>query len=350
MAKEAKSNYNVIGVMAGSSMDGLDVALMSFTKGPNWNFKILRAKSFSYDQPTYDLLAGAADNGSKEQARIDHLFGEWIARRLFEFGLDGAELVAVHGHTVIHKPKEGISWQLGSGEVIAERTDVTVISDFRTQDVNLGGQGAPLVPIGDFQLFPDFDACLNLGGIANVSIRGKKMAWDICSCNQVLNYLAQKLGKEFDENGEIARSGLENSAWLGRIESNKYYQQKPPKSLPNQFIERELLDEINPHDGLKTYTEFISKLMVNEISKFLPSDSRILTTGGGAFNTFLMEVLNSNKKGLIFSVPDADIVEYKEAMVFGFLGMLKFRNEVNVLASVTGASRDTSSGVIHYRK
>ncbi|MEP1096626.1 MAG: anhydro-N-acetylmuramic acid kinase [Cyclobacteriaceae bacterium] len=350
MAKEVKSTYNAIGVMAGSSMDGLDVALMSFAKGLDWSFEILRAKSFSYDQSIYDLLAGAADNDLKEQTRIDLLFGEWIARKLLEFGVDEAELVAVHGHTVIHKPKEGISWQLGSGKVIAEMTNATVISDFRTEDVNLGGQGAPLVPVGDFQLFSSFDGCLNLGGIANVSIQKNGMAWDICPCNQVLNFFAQKLGKEFDKNGEMARAGIDDSSWLEEIASNKYYDQQPPKSLPNQFIGRKLLDEVSPHGGLRTYTEFISNVAVGEISKFLPSGSRIFTTGGGAFNTFLLEKLNSNKKGLVFSVPDSLIVEYKEAVVFGFLGVLKLLNKVNVLASVTGASRDTSSGIIHYSK
>ncbi|MEP5612264.1 MAG: anhydro-N-acetylmuramic acid kinase [Cyclobacteriaceae bacterium] len=350
MAKEAKSNYNVIGVMAGSSMDGLDVALISFTKEQKWSFKIRRAKSFSYDSSIYELLAGAAESSSKEQSKIDVLFGQWIAGKLLEFGVDDAELVAVHGHTVIHKPKDGISWQLGNGEVIADVITTPVVSDFRTQDVNMGGQGAPLVPIGDFQLFSDFEACLNLGGIANVSIQKKEIAWDICPCNQVLNHFARQLGKEFDEDGEIARTGVKRNIWMEKISLNRYYQQKPPKSLPNQFIGHELLNEVEPEDGLRTFTEFTSQLIVNEISTFLPTGAKILATGGGAFNTYLMEMLNSNEKGLIFSVPDSRIVEYKEAMVFGFLGMLKFLNEVNVLASVTGASQDTSSGVIHYPK
>ncbi len=330
-------------------MDGLDIACVSFSKGSKWTFELLKCKSYHYDGEMRDRLTRVASENLDQQKEVDHLFGEWIAKRLLEFGIENIDLIAVHGHTIVHKPKDGVSWQLGDGGRIADLVKTTVISDFRSLDVSIGGEGAPLVPMGDFELLSRYDACLNLGGIANVSVYGKRIAWDICPCNQVLNFFANKLGKDFDENGQMAREGKIDSHWEQIIASDPFYTLGPPKSLPNQFISSDALDSITPLDGLSTYTKFLSERIVEDISQYLPAGS-IITTGGGAFNSFLVETLNNKMNELNFIVPDSDLVEYKEAIVFGFLGVLRLRNEPNVLASVTGASRDTSSGIIHYPK
>ncbi len=345
-----KSHYKVIGVMAGSSMDGLDVAEVEFNKNGSWTFELIRSRSYAYDKKISNDLIKAVSQSLDEQKRVNQLFGEWISDKLLDFGVEGNDLVAVHGHTITHKPDEGISWQLGDGSVIANETKVPAVTDFRSLDVTLGGQGAPLVPVGDFQLLSTFDACLNLGGIANVSIRDKRIAWDVCPCNQVLNFFAKKLGKEFDKNGDLAREGNNDQNWKARISENPFYDQLPPKSLPNQFIESQILDEVNPSAGLRTYSEFISERVIHDINTHLNSGAKIFTSGGGAFNSFLIELLNANEYGLEFHVPKSELVAFKEAVVFGFLGILKTRNEPNVLASVTGAIKDTSSGIIHYPK
>jgi anhydro-N-acetylmuramic acid kinase len=350
MTKEIKSKYKVIGIMAGSSMDGLDIIEINFSKKGHWKFEILKTQTYSYDLDIYKSLSNAADQNIENQKNIDVSFGEWIGEKCLDFGVKNVDLIAVHGHTVIHNPEKSISWQLGNGRIISEKTKAIVISGFRSQDVNNGGQGAPLVPVGDFNLFQEYNACLNLGGIANVSIRDERRAWDICPCNQVLNYYANKLEKDYDENGELARTGTPNRNWLKKIEEMIYFQTKPPKSLPNKFIDEYYLDKINPMDGLRSYSEFIANQISNELKNHLHDENKILVTGGGAFNSFLLELLSSKNKGLNFVVPENQLVEFKEALVFGFLGLLKIQNENNVLASVTGASRDSSSGIIHYPK
>lgn len=351
MAKEIKSNYNVIGVMAGSSMDGLDIAEVVFSQGDDvWTFEVGRHETVRYDEKITLDLKNALDVDINSQKVVDAEFGAWIGEQLNRFGSEVCDLIAVHGHTLTHKPADGISWQLGRGDGIAEVVNSPVITDFRTLDVTLGGQGAPLVPLGDFELFRESDACLNLGGIANVSIRDKKVAWDICPCNQILNRFSEELGHAFDEGGKLARRGNRNHDWIKEIATISYFNEDPPKSLPNSFINEAILDKIDPKDGLRSYTEFMADQVVCELEKWLPSGAKILVTGGGALNDFLVELLNTNKCGLSFVLPDHKIVEFKEAIIFGFLGLLKWRNEINVLASVTGASRDSSSGIIHYPK
>lgn len=350
MAKEIKSDYKVIGVMAGSSMDGLDVAEVFFSKSNGWHFEVGRHETIGYDQHIEILLKSAVDLGTNSQKEIDDYFGEWIGKQLEKFGTKDCDLISVHGHTLIHKPGEGISWQLGRGDIIAKLTASTVISDLRSLDVQLGGQGAPLVAIGDFELFDDFEACLNLGGIANVSVQEKKMAWDICPCNQILNGFAEKLGHPFDEGGQLARQGNVEGDWMKEISTVPFFSKKSPKSLPNSFIGKKILDKIDPLDGLRTYSEFMATLIVSDLKDHLVKNSRILVTGGGGHNSYLVELLNQNEHAFAFALPEKKIIEFKEAIIFGFLGLLRFRNETNVMASVTGATRDSSSGVIHYPK
>ena len=345
-----KSEYTAIGVMAGSSMDGLDVVKVSLSKNGKWEYEFLKSKTYTYDSSLYSKLKNSSESLKKEQLELDLKFGQWIAKCLLDFGISKTDLIAVHGHTVIHDPDARISWQLGSGEEICKATEKVVVSDFRNEDVQKGGQGAPLVPIGDFDLFSEYDACLNLGGIANISIAKTKEAWDICPCNQVLNFYAEKMGKSFDHEGIWAREGEANHSWMQKIKSMDFFNQGPPKSLPNNFISSELLNETEPLVGLSSFTELVSELILKDCSNHLSQGSMVLTTGGGAHNKFLLELLNKNSNEIVFKPGSEELTEYKEALVFAFLGVLRVRNEVNTLASVSGAFEDSCSGTIHYPK
>lgn len=333
--------------MAGSSMDGLDIVTVDFDLDGEWNFSIVKSETIPYDDLMLKLLKESSSQVLKDQQIIDWVFGEWIGEKLLKFGVEGIDLIGVHGHTVTHDPKNGVSWQLGRGDVIAETTNIRTVSNFRSKDVSLGGEGAPLVPIGDFNLFSAYDACLNLGGIANVSVKEELLAWDICPCNQVLNFYANSLGKEYDESGTLARKGKLNQDWISKLRIMNYFDREPPKSLPNQFIKKEMLESIKPLDGLKSYNIFQAEQIQKDLSSFLPEGSRVLVTGGGGYNDFLMELLNKNPKNWQFILPSDQIISFKEALIFAFLAVKKMREETNVLASVTGATSDSSSGVIH---
>ena len=260
------------------------------------------------------------------------------------------QLIASHGHTVRHCPAEGITLQIGDGKTIAQITATETINDFRSEDVDKGGQGAPLVPIGDKLLFADYPICLNIGGIANVSFDSgeKRIAFDICIANQALNYLAQSVGYDFDENGDLASFGVVSDDLLKQLQ-HPYYELKYPKSLGREFFEavqRPVFEamEISAEDALATYVEHMAQQIALATNMLPPSE--MLVTGGGAFNTFLVSRIQALSKHKIV-VPKAEIVSYKEAIVFAFLGLLRKQNKINVLSSATGASSDSCSGAVY---
>ncbi len=334
--------------MAGSSMDGLDLSHVIFFKEDNvWTFQLENCKTYSYPEELYSKLKNATEESSESQHQLDLEFGEWIAQtiNLFKENIEEIDLLGIHGHTLIHEPSNAISWQLGKGDVIAKRTGIPTVTEFRTQDVELGGQGAPLVPIGDFILFKQYDACLNLGGIANISVRKNMTAWDICPCNQVLNFFAEKLGFEFDEGGRFAKKGSFNQPLHTSILSLPFFNEPPPKSLPNNYISHELLNNIEPHDGLNTY----SRIIAEQIAESIPNScGKVLVTGGGALNNYLIEqITNRLDETMELDVPCPKQISFKESLIFAFLALKRLRNEINVLSSVTGSSKDSSSGVIH---
>ncbi len=334
--------------MAGSSMDGLDLAHVTFSQEQDeWTFEVEKATTFPYDPALFERLKTSPSIDLKKQQELDVDFGLWIAERINEFksGINKVDLLGIHGHTVIHKPEDGISWQLGDGRIITKKTNILAVTDFRSLDVKLGGEGAPLVPLGDFLLFQEYDACLNLGGIANISLKKNQTAWDICPCNQVLNFFAEKLGKPFDEGGALARSGKIDQDFYSELSKLPYFSQSPPKSLPNNFISKEILDTINPLDGLKTYSQIIAEQISLNLRAVDPG--KILITGGGALNHFLVDSIKECLKDWEVIIPEKDLILFKESLVFAFLALKKFRNEINTLSSVTGASKDSSSGVIH---
>ncbi len=336
--------------MAGSSMDGLDVVFVQLSKNGSWTFEPIKSKSFSYPSDIHEMLLLAASAHQTEQHLIDERFGHWIAGKVNEMGAKDCDFVAVHGHTLIHDIAQKTSWQLGKAEVIAAETEMPVIADFRSEDLKLGGEGAPLVPVGDFELLSGYDACINLGGIANVSIRDSRLAWDISPCNQVLNFFSKKLGRPFDDEGKLARGGGMDNTWLQKVSQLSFFSLEPPKALINNYIPTSLLDEVDPLDGLHTFVSFLSNRIKAELSPHLSPGANVLLTGGGAYNTYLLEQLKSEAKGFEFIKPDDELIDFKEAIVFAFLGALRMRDDVNVLSTVTGASRDSSSGTIHFPK
>ncbi len=351
-------NVKAIGLMSGSSLDGLDLCLVTFNKNNLlWQYKIVVAETLLYDELWKNKLINSAHLDSIALQLLDLEFGFFLGNAVNDFvaknkiELNEIDFISSHGHTVFHQPNIGITYQIGNGAAILKKTNKTVICDFRKQDVVFGGQGAPLVPIGDKLLFSQYNACLNLGGFSNISFQknNKTIAFDICPANTVLNNLTKKyFNKEFDEAGNIAKEGTIITDLLKDLNLLAYYRQTPPKSLGVEWVESQvkpLLDfYANKKDVLATFIEHIACQIANVLlaNKLVNT----LITGGGAKNKFLIERIEANTKFNI-SLPETALIDFKEALIFAFLGVLKFNNEVNVLSSVTGAFKDHSSGVIY---
>ncbi|MBI5541794.1 MAG: anhydro-N-acetylmuramic acid kinase [Bacteroidia bacterium] len=350
-----QNSYYSIGIMSGTSLDGVDIALCLFDYKLNvWHYKLLKSATFAYTKEWKDKLTNAPNLSSYEFIKLHKEYGIYLGSLVNRF-LKGLpikiSLIASHGHTIFHNPAENITFQIGDGHFIASETGITTISDFRTMDVAMGGQGAPLVPIGDEMLFANYDFCLNLGGIANVSFKKdeKRIAFDICPVNMAINYLANKAGKEFDKDGFIAMKGKINIELLVTLNTLNFYNLPTPKSLGREWFETEFLpliknEKISIEDRIRTVCEHVSI----QIGKVLPGDKQrsILTTGGGALNKYLVQILEQNSIHQ-FVVPVREVIEFKEAIIFAFLGVLRNRNEINILASATGAKTDSIGGVIH---
>lgn len=351
--------YNVIGLMSGSSLDGIDLVDANFWHNGRWHFEIVAKDNFEYDHVWKKHLSDAFYMSPEDLKDLDiqygKLLGEVTRSFIGKFGLN-PEIVASHGHTIFHRPQERYTLQIGDGQSIADICGVKVINDFRTEDVLKGGQGAPLVPVGDKFLFSEFPICLNIGGIANVSydINGERIAYDICIANQALNFLANLKNMDYDEDGLMARSGTVDNQLLEKLNSHSYYLQTFPKSLGREFFEENVkpLFEQNPsscslENLMATFAEHIAVQIGKSIEK--QPFGKTLITGGGAKNKFLIERIQANTKHKVV-IPDDDITDYKEALVFAFLGLLRNRNEINVFKSVTGAESDSCSGKIFLPK
>jgi anhydro-N-acetylmuramic acid kinase len=348
-------SYHAIGVMSGTSLDGLDIALCEFLYGTTgWKYRIHAADTVPYSKEWKERLKRAPVMSACEILRIHVEFGKFIGREVKYFlskTTNKPTLICSHGHTVFHQPHNGFTFQLGDGSAIAATTGITTISDFRNLSVALGGQGAPLVPVGDEILFGNYHYCLNLGGISNISYRfkHKRIAFDICPVNMILNHLAQDQGKEYDKDGIAGRKGNLDEEMLSQLESLPYYVEKPPKTLGREWLEAEFLPiieqtNLKPQDKLRTVYEHIAL----RISQSMKSRAKknVLVTGGGANNSFLLELIKSKTNHQII-VPDPFLVKFKEALIFAFLGILRLREQVNCFASVTGSSYDCSGGAVH---
>lgn len=351
-----KNDYNVIGVMSGTSMDGIDIAHCTFNYDGEWQFNILEAETVAYPSLWVEKLKDLVLLSHADLENIDKEYTVFLAAAIDRFitkhELQQLDAVCSHGHTALHQPDQGLTYQIGNLPNLAALVDQVVICDFRVGDVALGGQGAPLVPIGDQLLFAQYDYCLNLGGFANISteVDAQRIAYDICPVNIVMNHYASKMGQDYDKDGLIAASGVLNLELLNELNSLDYYKNGFPKSLGLEWVRTiimPLIDGFNLsiRDILRTFVEHV----VVQIGKEIKEDSRssVLITGGGAFNEFLMTRLAESTSSMII-IPNKQIVEYKEALLFAFLGVLKLRNENNCLSSVTGALRDHCSGKMYY--
>jgi len=401
--KTGQKSYLVVGLMSGTSLDGLDVVLSHFElKKGKWSGKLISGETIPYNRKMREWLVGLEGASARELAKADADFGKYMGKEVRKWLLKnnktvkligekvgqnrpGIDFIASHGHTLFHEPSKGYTYQLGSGATLAAETGLPVVCDFRSGDVALKGQGAPLVPIGDKLLFNDYVACLNLGGFANVSFdkHGKRIAFDICPVNIVLNELAQRLGNPFDKGGKMAQNGEVNKGLLEHLNKLKFYQAPGPKSLGKEWVEqviwplldgrreggkeerrnrgrvrgmywpgigpkvegREEIGEvgISTEDLLATFVEHIAF----QIARALPkARGEVLITGGGAFNTYLMDKIKTFSKRQI-ALPEPNVIAFKEGYVFGFLAALRWEEQINCLSSVTGALKDNIGGAIY---
>lgn len=350
--------YQVIGVMSGTSLDGLDMAYCSFWKKNNkWCFRLEKAKSVSYKKDFVQQLKESVNLSAVELLKLNNDFGTWCGEQVRSFVQENklkVDFVASHGHTVFHQTDKSLTYQIGAGHHIAIASGLKTICDFRSLDVALGGQGAPLVPIGDQLIFSEYDFCLNLGGISNISFihKGKRVAYDIAPANMLLGHILIPTGKPYDDRGFMARSGNLQVPLLEALNSLAFYKSNFPKSLGYEWFCSEMAPLVSASEGtvqdkLHTAIHHIAQQISKAISPFASEGNKLLVTGGGAKNLFLVEIIKKKLEDKVsIEIPSETIVDFKEAIVFGLMGVLRERNEINCLSSVTGASHDSCGGVI----
>ncbi len=342
--------------MSGTSLDGLDLAACQFinTDG-KYRFKVLAAETCPYSNEMKERLSGIYNSSAIQITLLNKQFGQFVGEKVNLFikkNKLNPDAVASHGHTVFHQPQNGISTQIGCGANIAAVCNLTTVCDFRSVDVALGGQGAPLVPIGDELLFDSYESCLNLGGIANISFsnHGKRLAFDICICNMIFNYVANKLNKQFDENGEIAKAGKPIIQLLQQLNNLPYYQEKNIKSLGYEWFEKNIFDLLKQFENFKTedvmatFAQHIAEQIADVLNK--NNLKSVLVTGGGAFNGNLIALIKQKTNAEII-IPENEIINFKEAVIFAFLGYLRLNKITNTLASVTGARKNSIGGAVY---
>lgn len=351
----AEFGINVLGLMSGTSLDGLDIALCHFRKNKDrWEYEILKAETMEYSQDWRDNLSDIEMRSALEFAFLHKRYGDLLGQNVNEF-LEKhqvtADLIASHGHTIFHQPAYGLTFQIGDGACIAARTNLPVVCDFRSTDVALGGQGAPLVPIGDALLFGEYDACLNLGGFCNISFSkaGRRIAFDISPCNIVLNEFAAHYGEPFDDKGLFAASGTCIPGLRSALNELEYYALQAPKSLGREWVSSTFLPILQNYPGpiediLRTLCEHISDQVANTCNTL--DRGKLLISGGGTRNDFLVSLLHQKVRHQVI-VPDAATIDFKEALIFAFLGFLRFHGEINVLSSVTGSRQNHSAGALY---
>ena len=359
--------YRAIGVMSGSSLDGLDIAFVEFHESAGvWQYEIKAADCYPYSEEWVKKLRGAVQLNALDYQLLHTEYGHYTGEQINAFieahGLQyQVQLIASHGHTTFHVPAKKMTGQLGDGAAIAAETGINVVSDLRAMDIALGGQGAPIVPIGEKLLLGNYTFFLNLGGIANVSYNhpDKYIAFDVCPANRVLNMLAQDAGKTYDAGGQIASTGVINDRLLNMLNELEYYQLPYPKSLANDFgtdVVYPLIksSSVSTADGLRTMVEHVAIRIGADVQQLLDNwepgtgNRKLLATGGGAHNTFLMERLQVALQpvGVELVVTDKNLIDYKEALIMALIGVLRWREENNVLASVTGATRSSIGGAV----
>jgi anhydro-N-acetylmuramic acid kinase len=351
--------YEMIGLMSGTSLDGLDIAHVRFHFGEESqvDFELLTCKTVPYPDELVQQLTNVDQLTLSGVMLLDKAIGQFYAAETNTFiqekkiSKSNIAAIASHGQTILHQPLNGFTLQIGCGTTLAYHTGIKVVNDFRTKDVVAGGQGAPLVPIGDFDLFNDkAEAFLNIGGFTNISYKkkGAIVAFDVTPGNLPLNKLAASKGLPYDKDGALARSGDINFFLLDLLNTLPYYEEKAPKSLGTEWLEEHFYPLIKfdkeIENNLRTVTEHIGNQVGNALND--TGAKTVFITGGGAKNAFLMERIQSYFNGSII-VPEAEIIDFKEALIFAYLGALYLHGKPNALCSVTGAQRNTSGGVLH---
>ena len=353
--QQSPAKKTVLGVMSGTSLDGIDLVLVSFYFTDKWYYTVHQVLTQPYPEKWVRRLQGANRLNGEALTALDSAYTAYLAGQLKIFMQANAtidiDFISSHGHTVHHQPERGYTYQIGNLPSLAVLTQKKVVCDFRSADVALGGQGAPLVPGGEVHLFPDFDACVNLGGFANISVHEDQsvLAYDLCAVNTVLNVLAQEGGNLYDAGGEMARKGTIISALLTQLEALSFYAKNPPKSLGIEWVNTEVVPVLEAFstfplaDRIHTYVIHIGQI----IGQALPPQGKVLFSGGGVWNHYLMESIKANTTATI-EIPSKEVVDFKEAILFAFLGKLRTMDQPNCLASVTGARHDHCSGEIFF--
>lgn len=354
------NNFKIVsvGLMSGTSLDGLDACCATIERrGDRWSFQINATAGYTYtDEMKYALGMGAQKMSALQFVAFHSRYGQFLGECVNDFVTKHdlhPDIVASHGHTIFHDPKNKIMYQIGDGAAIAATTGIPTVSDFRRLDIMLDGQGAPLVPIGDRLLFADYDYCLNIGGFSNISfdLDGRRIAFDISPANYPVNHYVRPLGLEFDRDGDIGRSGHVCNSLLDRLNALPYYSTDGPKSLGREWVEKEVYPLVDSYglplaDRLATLYEHAAMQVARVIERYPKSaHSRMLVTGGGAYNKYLVERLRALCRCNI-EIPSSEIIEYKEALIFAFLGALYMADEPSCLSSVTGARRDNIGGML----
>ncbi len=355
-------NYNVIGLMSGTSMDGVDLAYVEFTEdNGKWSYILKHADTIDYEEMWRVRLSKLNKQEGTIIAKTNVFYGKYLGHLVADFVEKyhiNPDFVSSHGHTLYHAPQEGYTLQIGDGATITANCGLPVISDFRQGDVALGGQGAPLVPVGDKLLFSEYQYCLNLGGIANISgeQHGKTIAYDVCPCNIAFNRIARNQGLLYDTGGEIAASGQVNEDLLNVLNGIDYYKNQGPKSMGREWINNDFWHltkdfSLSPEDKMCTLVEHVAIQISKSLYEMVDGEEeklasqKVLVTGGGAFNNYLIDRIKAQTSAQII-IPNEQTINYKEALIFAFLGVLRYRNENNILSSVTGAVSDSCGGAM----
>ncbi len=354
-----ENRYQVIGVMSGSSLDGLDIAYCEIKIGDTNSFTIVAAQTIKYSNELKSFFSKIIPDIRQMYIAENDFFSRFVADAILQFkhnnNINKVDCIALHGHTVFHYPAQGKTCQLGDGKLIADLTGITTIINFRQADIDAGGQGAPLVPLCDELFFGAYSACLNIGGIANISFAtpNGRIGFDICGANQLLNYLANTVGLAFDEDGELAAAGIVDEELLAALNGSPFFNQPYPKSLDNHYVRKYFTERLAAsvlplNDKLATATFHIAQQIAKVIIEHkvsIPSDYKLLVTGGGAFNKLLIKNIEQLANVSINNASD-QLIEYKESLAMCLMGVRKLRNETNFLPSVTGAKMAVSGGEI----
>ncbi|MEM9719780.1 MAG: anhydro-N-acetylmuramic acid kinase [Bacteroidota bacterium] len=349
-----------VGVMSGTSLDGVDLvaAEFSWTEKEIYQYSILSSRSIPYSDQWVSRLANLIDQSGEIFAKTHVYYGHFLGATIRNFIKEeniSPDFVGSHGHTIFHQPEKNFTAQIGDGETVVSYLTCPYVTNFRNKDVALGGQGAPLVPLGEKYLFPGRHLFLNLGGFCNLAVEG--LAYDVSSCNGVLNYLVQQIYPElpFDDKGNLAASGNFSEALFTELEALPFYQAAAPKSLGWEWVIEEVLPIVNRselpiQDKLHTFCHHVANQIFQSLRALNRQNESILISGGGTHNEFLISLIAERLSTLDIHIEkpvDDSFIDFKEALIFSFLALRTLTGKPTILPSATGASEAGITGSIH---